>query len=436
MKPVVAIVGRPNVGKSSLFNRIIGKRMSVIHDQPGVTRDRIEADFEWMEHSFTLVDTGGLDPEPTDSLIDQVKIQIEEAIGQAALILFVVDVIGGLHPKDLEIGEMLRQTNKPTLLVCNKADNVDLSYDVGDFYTLGLGDPFPVSSIHNMGIAELLDEMVLKIPYTSAEEAEGTSFLRIAVVGKPNAGKSSLINTVLGEERVIVHDQPGTTRDAVNIQFERDDQPFELVDTAGLRRKSRIRDHVEMFSVGRAIRSIQTSDLTWLVLDVTREVSQQDKAVARVIQQEGRACILVANKWDLVEKDNHSYEAYRQELQHELHFLSHVPILLGSALTGQRVSNLLDMSKTIYEDYCKEVATSDLNNTLQRLTSVHSPPRVDNRHLAIKYITQVGTKPPTFAVFVNRPQAVPQHYQQYLIHGLREEYGFAGVPIRLKLRDS
>ena len=240
----------------------------------------------------------------------------------------------------------------------------------------------------------------------------------------------------LGEQRVIVHGQPGTTRDAVNIQFERDGQWFELVDTAGLRRKSRIRDHVELFSVTRAISSIKASDITWLVLDVTREVSQQDKAIARVIQQEGKGCILVANKWDLVEKDHTTYERYRSDLYGELPFLSYVPILLGSALTGQRVSQLLDISRKIYQNYYSEIPTSDLNDVLQRLTMAHTPPRVDGQYVSLKYVTQVGIKPPTFALFANRPKKIPEHYQLYLIHGFREAFGFEGVPIRLQLRDS
>ncbi len=436
MKPIVAIVGRPNVGKSSLFNRIVGRRVSVIHDQPGVTRDRIEMDTEWMEHTFTIVDTGGLDPEPTDTLIDQVKSQIEEAMDQATVILCVVDVIAGLHPKDLEIAEMLRQADKPVLLVVNKADNVNLGYDVGDFYRLGLGDPLPVSAIHNIGIAEMLDEVIQVLPFVPDDESEEADITRIAVVGRPNAGKSSLINAILGEERVIVHDEPGTTRDAINIQFEQDGQRFELVDTAGLRRKSRIRDHVELYSVTRAIKSIKASDITWLVIDITRDVSQQDKAIAQVIQQEGKACILVANKWDLIEKDHRTYDLYREEIYHQLPYLSYVPIFLGSALTGQRVPKLLDLSKQIYEEYCSRIPTSDLNNTLQRLVAAHTPPRVSSKYVSLKYITQVDIKPPTFAIFANRPQSVPEHYRQYLIHGLREEFGFTGTPLRLQFRDS
>jgi len=417
-KPIVAIVGRPNVGKSSLFNRLIKKRIAVVHDIPGVTRDRIYADVNYHDRTFTLVDTGGLVPFPDDDLIDLVRLQAQTAIDEAEVILFVVDVIEGLTPQDMIIAEILRKTQKPVFVVANKADNPNLDYGAMEFYQLGLDDPIPVSAIHNTGTEDLLNEVVFALPPPSSlpsTEGSEEGRVKIAVVGRPNAGKSSLINAILGEERVIVDSKPGTTRDAVNMTFHRDGVSFELIDTAGLRRKSRITDELEQYSISRAIRGVRESDIAWLVLDVTREISQQDKAIANFIADRGKACILAVTKWDLVEKDNDTYNQYMAGLQYELPHLSYVPVLFVSAVTRQRVMKLLDLSLMINREYSMRIPTHELNVALSKATSAHQHPIVEGKRPSLKYITQVDIRPPTFVIFTNHPTGIRPDYESYLI---------------------
>jgi len=433
-KPIVAIVGRPNVGKSSLFNRFIKKRVAVVHDIPGVTRDRIYADIDYHDKIFTIVDTGGLVPFPDDDLVDMVQIQAQIAIDEAEVILFVVDVIEGVTSQDMIIAEILRKTQKPVFVAANKADNPNLDYNAMEFYQLGLADPMPISAIHNTGIDDLLDEIVFALPETDKESTEETSSIKTAVVGRPNAGKSSLINAILGEERVIVDSKPGTTRDAVNITFHRDGVCFELIDTAGLRRKSRIRDELEQYSVNRAIRSVQESDVAWLVLDVTREVSQQDKSIANFIADRGKACILAVTKWDLVEKDNYTYNKYMAELQYQLPHLSYVPVLFVSGVTRQRVMKLLDLSLMIHREYSMRIPTHELNVVLSKATSKHQHPIVEGKRPSLKYITQVDIKPPTFVIFTNHPTGIRPDYESYLVSNIREDFGFLGAPIRIRYK--
>ncbi|MBM3240043.1 ribosome biogenesis GTPase Der [Candidatus Poribacteria bacterium] len=435
-KPIVAIVGRQNVGKSSLFNRLVKKNIAVVHDIPGVTRDRVYADVDYHDRTFTIVDTGGLVPFPDDNLIDMVRLQAQTAIDEAAVILFVVDVIEGVTPQDMMIADLLRKTQKPLFVVANKADNPNFDYSAMDFYQLGLNDPIPVSAIHNTGIGDLLAEIIVALPPTDEEATEEMSSIKIAVVGRPNAGKSSLINAILGEERVIVDSQPGTTRDAVNIMFQRDGVRFELIDTAGLRRQSRITNELEQYSVNRAIRSVQESDVAWLVLDATREISHQDKSIANFIADQGRACILAVTKWDLVEKDNKTHKKYTEELQYQLPHLSYVPVLFVSAVTRQRVMKLLDLSLMIHREYSMRIPTHQLNVTLSKATSKHQPPIVEGKRPSLKYITQVDIKPPTFVIFTNHPTGISADYESYLVSSIREDFGFLGTPIRIQYRQS
>ena len=433
-RPIVAIVGRPNVGKSSLFNRIAKKQIAVVHDQPGVTRDRNYTDVDWIDHHFTIVDTGGLDLEPEDNLIDMVQLQVEAALNEAQVILFVVDAKVGVMPQDLGIADTLRQTDKPILIVVNKVDNERLRTDATEFYELGLGEPFPISCAHNEGISFLLDEVAFAMPEAEAEPSDSSRGIKVAIVGRPNAGKSSLINIILGEERMIVDERPGTTRDAVNISFVYNHVPFELIDTAGMRRKSVIDDKLEQSTVQRAIRSIRQCDIAWLIIDVSREIARQDKAIADYIARQGKACILVINKWDLIEKDNSTYNKFVEYIHDQLPQLSYVPAIFVSAITGQRAMNLLDLSLVIHREYCTEISTHDLNNLLMKLKNEHQPPRSGKMRPALKYITQIKTQPPTFLIFARHSNKIPDHYEAYLINGIREAFGFSGTPLRIYYR--
>lgn len=435
-KPIVAIIGRPNVGKSSLFNRIIGERLAVVHDTPGVTRDRLYADVEWNDKTVTIVDTGGMEVTPEDDLTKLVQLQVQTAIDEAQVILFVVDVIDGIMPQDAMIADLLRETEKPIFLVANKSDNPKRDYDAAEFYQLGLAAPTPVSAIHDSGIGDLMDEVVFSIAEDIPEETAAPDSLKIAVVGRPNAGKSSLINAILGEERVIVAPEPGTTRDAININFTRDGVSFELVDTAGMRRKAKVKDELERYSVIRAQNSIRRSDIAWLVLDTTREVAQQDKAIARFILDTGKACIAAATKWDLVEKDNQTYNSYLRELQREMPLLSFAPALFVSSKTLQRVMQLLDLSLAIYREYSMRIPTHELNLALRNAVAAHRHPIINRKRPALKYITQVAIQPPTFVIFTNQPKGIKADYEAYLINRFRDTFGFQGAPIKIWYRQA
>lgn len=434
-KPVVALVGRPNVGKSTLFNRIIRRNLAVVHNQPGVTRDRIHADAEWNDRSFTIVDTGGLDMSPEDDLIASVKSQVNTALNEADAIILVVDVADGPTPWDLEVAERLRGSKKPVYLAANKADNNKRADDAVEFYGLALGDPFPVSAIHGIGLNELLDEVTFNLPETTEVEP-GEIPIQIAVVGRPNVGKSSLVNAVLGEERVIVDSKPGTTRDAINITFHRDASSFELVDTAGMRRRTKIFDDVERSSVGKAIQSIRRSDITWLVIDSTQNIEHQDKRISSFIAKEGRACIIIANKWDLVDKDHRTFDEFCAELRWQAPLLDYIPILSTSALTGLRTNRLLELTQIIFAEYSTRVTTHLLNKAFRTIVSEYTHPMVSNKRPNLKYITQVETCPPTFAVFTTYPERIRPDYERYLVNSLREEFGFQGSPIKVKFLSS
>ncbi len=441
--PIVAIVGRPNVGKSSLFNRIAAgaqpssehpKQVAVVNDTPGVTRDRNYASVKWVDTPFTIVDTGGMDVDPEDPLIDNVQLQVDQALEETSLILFVVDVRTGVMPHDMIVADKLRSSGKRILLVANKADSVSLEMDTAEFYSLGLEEPVLTSCVQNTGISQLLDQVIEFLPEAKDTDEDTASPIKIAIVGRPNVGKSSLLNSLLGEERMIVDNRPGTTRDAVNIQFEYQNIPFELVDTAGMRRKSSIKDELETATVRSAINSIRQSDIAALVLDVTQEVAQQDKTIASFIARNGKASVLVLNKWDLVEKDNTTHGEFMGQITAQVPQLDYVPKIFVSALSGQRVTRILDVSLEVYREYCTRIPTPALNELLLELRTSHPPPRVRGTRPALKYITQVETQPPTFLIFGRNTHRIRPSYTAYLVNNLRSEFGFNGTPIRIFYR--
>lgn len=462
-RPIVAIVGRPNVGKSSLFNRIAAsapatlpninentgtearntrkqrssRKRAVVHDTPGVTRDRNYADVEWADRAFTIVDTGGLDIDPDDRLIDNVQAQVDTALDEASLIMFVVDARTGIMPHDMTIADKLRTTDKPIFLVVNKVDSERFRNEAAEFYALGFPEPMWTSCVQNDGIRELLDQIVESLPEVEEMSDEASGSIKIAIVGRPNVGKSSLINNLLGEERMIVDDRPGTTRDAVNIQLTYDNIPFEIVDTAGMRRKSAIKDELESATVQLAIHSIRQSDIAVLVLDITQEAAQQDKAIANFIERNGKASVLVLNKWDLIDaKDNTTHPAFMEKLDIQLPQLDYVPRVFTSAETGQRVTQILATALEVHREYCTHIPTPPLNQLLIELRNAHPPPRVKGVRPALKYITQVETKPPTFLIFGRNVNRIGQSYEAYLVNNIRNEFGFHGTPIRIFYRRS
>ena len=470
-RPIVAIVGRPNVGKSSLFNRITAsarvrpqqtktefenngdevsqgnsarrpkksrasRKVAVVHDLPGVTRDRNYADVEWNDCPFTIVDTGGLDIDPDDRLIDNVQLQVDTALTEATLVLFVVDARTGVMPHDMIVADKLRTAGKPIFLVVNKVDSERFRNEAAEFYTLGFSEPTWTSCVQNDGIRELLDRIIDVLPYTDETPDNASTAMKIAIVGRPNVGKSSLINNLLGEERMIVDDRPGTTRDAVNIRIVHDNIPFEVVDTAGMRRKSAINDELESVTVQRAIHSIRQSDIAVLVLDVTQEIAQQDKTLAKFIERQGKASVLVLNKWDLIEKDNTTHPVFMDRMDAQLPQLDYVPRVFVSAITGQRVTHILEIALEVFREYCTRIPTPDLNQLLLELRNAHPPPRVKGVRPALKYITQIEAKPPTFLIFGRNLHRIRPPYEAYLINNIREEFGFNGTPIRIFYRQS
>lgn len=430
---VVAIVGRPNVGKSALFNRIVGARIAIVEGEPGVTRDRIYAQSEWAGRTFTLIDTGGIDLGAEGGFFALARRQAEIAVEEADVVLLVVDVRAGLVPADLEVAEALRRSQKPVLVVANKADDNNLALAASEFFALGLGEPIPVSAEHGRGIADLLDRVVAHLPPVAVEEDAGDD-IRIAVIGRPNVGKSLLVNRLVGEERSIVTDVPGTTRDAIDTRIERDGVRFTLIDTAGIRRKSRIQHAVERYSVVRTLRAIDRADVCLMLLDAAELVTEQDKRIAGYAHEAGKAMILVVNKWDLIEKDATTINRYEETIREQLGFLLYAPILFISAKTGQRVQNIFDLAVYVANQHALRVPTGRLNEVLHEATFRRQPPTDRGRRLKIFYATQSGVKPPTFVLFVNEPKLMHYSYLRYIENQLRESFGFVGTPIVFRTR--
>ena len=430
--PLVAVVGRPNVGKSTFFNRIIGKRISIVNDEPGVTRDRIYADAEWCGHSFTMIDTGGIELKSEDKFSKHILAQADIAIDMADLILFLVDGKEGLTASDLDVAHKLRRCKKPVLLVVNKLDtfNEEALYE---FYSLGLGEPIGISAEQALGLGDLLDRVVENLPKNSAEEVDET--IKVAIVGKPNAGKSSIINRLLGENRVIVSDVAGTTRDAVDIPFNYNKKKYTLIDTAGLRRKSKIEDETtERYSVFRTIDSIRRADVVVLVVDASQPLSEQDVRIAGLIHEELKPSVVVMNKWDLIEKDNNTMNKFDKQLQTDLAYMSYFKSVYLSALTGKRMEKLMQAVTEVYENANKRITSGNLNDILQNAYAISSPPSKNGKRLKIFYATQSGIAPPTFVLFVNDTLLMQDNYKRYLENAIRDAVDFSGTPIRITLK--
>ncbi|HHY82721.1 MAG TPA: ribosome biogenesis GTPase Der [Clostridiales bacterium] len=433
-KPMVAIVGRPNVGKSTLFNQLAGRRISIVEDTPGVTRDRIYADTEWLNYKFTMIDTGGIEPGSQDEMLQQMKNQAEIAIETADVILFITDGKEGITSADRDVADMLRKCSKPVVLVVNKIDTPDEEANVFEFYNLGIGDPISISASHKRGFGDMLDRIVEHFSPNDLED-EDEDVIKIAVVGKPNAGKSSLVNRILGEERVIVSDIPGTTRDAVDTPFELDGQRYVIIDTAGIRRKSRINDTLERYSVIRALSAIRRCDVALIVIDTTQEVTEQDSKIAGLVHEEGKGSVLVMNKWDAIEKDTNTMNQYRKRLMNDLSFMTYAPSIFVSAKTGQRVDRIMELVKYVYSQCTFRISTGVLNDCLADAIAVNEPPSDKGRRLKILYGTQVSVKPPTFVLFVNDPELMHFSYERYLENYFRKTFGLEGTPLRIIVRE-
>ncbi|MBA5850532.1 ribosome biogenesis GTPase Der [Clostridium sp. cel8] len=433
-KPIVAIVGRPNVGKSTLFNKLAGKRISIVGDTPGVTRDRVYAEAEWLKYNFTIIDTGGIEPENSDIIISQMRRQAQVAIDTANVIIFIVDGKEGLTAADNEVAQMLRKSGKPVVLVVNKIDNSKYEANTYEFYNLGIGNPVPISASQGLGLGDMLDEVV-KHFNEDGDYSKDDEYIKIAFVGKPNVGKSSLVNKLLGEDRVIVSDVPGTTRDAVDSYFERDDDKFILIDTAGIRRKNKVKEEIERYSVIRTYAAIEKADVCILLLDATYEISDQDEKIIGYAHELNKAILVIVNKWDLIEKDTKTMEKFKGEISRSLSFMPYAPYLFISAKTGQRVGKVLDKVKECYENYNKRIKTGILNDIISKAIMMQEPPVVGNKRLKIYYVTQTGVKPPTFVFFVNDSSCVHFSYRRYLENQLRENFDFMGTGIKLQFRE-
>ena len=434
MKPLVAIVGRPNVGKSSLFNRIVGKRIAIIEDSPGVTRDRIYGDAEWLTHNFTVIDTGGIEPDSEDIILAQMRRQAELAIETAHVIVFVVDGREGLTAADMEVAEMLRRCKKPLVLAVNKVDHVKYEDTAYDFYSLGIGDLVTISAEQGLGIGDLLDEVVKYFP--AIEEETETESVQIAVVGKPNVGKSSLVNALLGQDRTIVSNIPGTTRDAIDTPFTHNEKDYVLIDTAGIRRKRAVGDeNVERYSVIRSLAAIRRCDVALIVVDAEQGLSEQDVRIAGYVHEEGKASVLIVNKWDLIEKDTHTVEKFKKDMLTDLAFMSYVPMLFISAKTGQRVQRVMEQANAVLEQAKTRISTGILNDVIGEAVTMSEPPFVKGRKLRIFYCTQVSVMPPTFVLFVNDAELMHFSYKRYLENYIRKSFKLDSVPIRIIVRN-
>ena len=435
MKPIVAIVGRPNVGKSTLFNKIVGRRLSIVEDTPGVTRDRIFGDGEWCGRTFSLVDTGGLEPASKDVLLSQMREQVQIAIDSASAIIFVTDLRSGVTATDQEVAQLLQKSGRPVVLCVNKCDSVgEPPAEFYEFYNLGLGDPVMVSSVHGHGTGDLLDRVLESLPQGEEEEPEG-EVIKVAVIGKPNVGKSSLVNRVAGENRCIVSDMAGTTRDAVDMTIENPHGTFTFIDTAGLRKKSKVEDSIEYYSNLRAEMAVERADVCLILIDGTVGFTEQDSKVAGIAHEAGKGCIVCVNKWDAVEKDGKTMDQMRLKLAEDFSFMSYAPIIFISAKTGQRLDRMFELIKLAAMSNAMRVTTGALNDVLAQATARVQPPTDKGRRLKIYYMTQASTKPPTFVCFVNDHELFHFSYQRYLENRIRETFGLEGTPIRLVVRE-
>lgn len=434
-KPIVAVVGRPNVGKSTLFNRLAGRRIAIVEDTPGVTRDRIYADVEWLNHSFVLIDTGGIEPYSKDLLVSQMRRQAELAIESADVIVFLTNVKEGVTAADREIAAMLQKSSKPVVLACNKVDQIgEPPMEFYEFYNLGLDEVYPLSSTHGLGLGELLDAVTAHFDPAQLEDYD-EEVTRVAVIGKPNAGKSSLINRILGEDRHIVSHIPGTTRDAVDSPYVYEGKQYVFVDTAGMRKRKKVEEAVEHYSVIRSLTAIERSDVCLLLLDATEGVTEQDTKIAGYAHEKGRAVVIVVNKWDLVEKDGKTMNQYRARVMEGLSFMTYAPIVFISAKTGQRVNKLFELIDYVSQQHAMRIATGMLNDVIGDATAQVQPPSDKGKRLKILYATQVGVKPPSFVFFVNNKELFHFSYQRYLENQIRSVFGLEGTPIRMMIRE-
>ncbi|MGM0471173.1 MAG: ribosome biogenesis GTPase Der [Bacillota bacterium] len=434
-KPIVAIIGRPNVGKSTLFNRIVGNRISIVEDEPSITRDRLYAEAEWLNDHFLLVDTGGIDLNSDKKLKEEIRTQAQIAINEAEVVIFVVDGRAGIQPMDREVANLLRKSGQSIVLAVNKVDSKELEEEVKyDFYELGLGEPIAISAEHGLNTGDLLDEVVTNFPMREEPEYDEDT-IKMSVIGRPNVGKSSLVNTLLGENRVIVSDIPGTTRDAIDTYFEVGDQNYAIIDTAGMRKRSNVDAGVEKYSVIRSLQAIDRSDIALMMIDATEGITRQDKKIAGYAKEEGKAMVLVVNKWDLIDKDDNTAQRFATEVMHEASFLDFAPITFVSALTGQRIFEILNIVNYVAEQHARRVKTNLLNKVINEAVAMHQPPSDNGKRLKIYYATQPRVKPPLIILFVNNQELMDSSYKRYLENKIREEFGFEGTPIRLVARN-
>ncbi len=433
--PTVAIIGKPNVGKSTFFNYIVGSRISIVEDTPGVTRDRIYAESNWRGRTFTVVDTAGIEPESDDIIVSQMRQQAQIAIDISDVIVFLTDVKQGVTAADEEIAHMLRKSKKPVVLVCNKADNMSRDKnDIYEFYNLGVGEPYPVSAANALGIGDVLDAIYEKLPEKSQDE-ENEERIKVAVIGKPNVGKSSLINKILGENRSIVSSIAGTTRDAIDTQYENEYGKYVLIDTAGIRRKSKVTESIEKFSIMRTLLAIERADVCLMMIDATEGVTDQDAKIAGEAHEAGKGIIIVVNKWDEYEKETGTLEKYKKEIYNKLSYLSYAPVIFISAKTGQRVEKLFTMINNVAKQNSMRISTAMLNQVINEAIAIVQPPTDKGKRLKILYGTQVTTKPPTFVIFVNNKELFHFSYERYLVNQIRKEFGLEGTPVRMIARE-
>ena len=434
-KPIVAIVGRPNVGKSTLFNALAGEQISIVKDTPGITRDRIYADVSWLDKNFTLIDTGGIEPDSKDIILSQMREQAQIAIDTADVILFVVDVHQGLVDADSKVADMLRRSGKPVLLVVNKVDSMQkYMMDVYEFYNLGIGEPHAISSVNKLGFGDLLDEVIKFFPEGAGEEEEDER-TKVAIVGKPNVGKSSIINRLIGENRVIVSDIAGTTRDAIDTEIKHNGKDYVFIDTAGLRRKNKIKEELEKYMIIRTVGAVERADIVLLVIDAVEGITEQDAKIAGIAHDRCKAVIIVVNKWDAIEKNNKTVNEYTAKIRQILSFMSYAEITFVSALSGQRLPKLYELIDMVQENHSMRVSTGVLNEIMSEAVAMQQPPSDKGKRLRLYYITQVGVKPPTFVIFVNDKELMHFSYTRYIENQIRETFGFKGTPLKFIIRE-